>query len=446
LPVFGTAGVRGVFNSTQTPEQVYRLALTSAFTFGRGAYGIGWDGRKSSALLARVVAAGVSSAGGQSILFGLVPTPVTAYGAREAKCRLGFSVTASHNPPEYSGVKFFDGRGMELPKEQELRIERTLVVGARMNSRQFGGVAQLDALDSYYDKLTGRFGRLDKGLRIVVDCANGPGAFVTPKALEALGHKVLPLNAQVSWRFPARPPEPTAQTLVDTAAMVPSLRADLGFAHDGDADRLVMINSQGLVLPDSIVSILALRAIVRKGMSVILSENSSTAVEEEAVRMGCRVVRSRVGKSFAEVEKEGAVFATEPSKVVDPRWGMWEDGMYGAVLIADAMAREPELLKFISLEAKWKYRQLNVPLAVDLSSAGERIEAEFSKFKIAEVRRLDGLKIVFKDRSWIMFRSSGTEPKTRIYCESLDQLRLDELLEAAKRVLDGNVAPGSGMR
>ncbi len=446
MPVFGTAGVRGVFNFNQTPEQVYRLALSTAFTFGRGAYGIGWDGRKSSALLARVVAAGVSSAGGQSILFGLVPTPVTAYGVREEKCKLGFSVTASHNPPEYSGVKFFNGQGMELPKEQELRIERTLVVGASMSSRQFGDVTRHDALDSYYGKLISRFVRLDKGLRIVVDCGNGPGAFITPRALGALGHRVVPVNAQVSWRFPARLPEPTPQTLVDTAALVPALRADLGFAHDGDADRLVMINSQGRVLPDSVVSILAMRAIARKGMSVILSENTSSGVEEAAASMGCRVVRSRVGKSFAEVEKERAVFATEPSKIVDPRWGMWEDGMYGAVLIADAMSREPELLKLTSSEARWKYRQLNIPLAVDLQSSAGRIEVEFSKFRIAEVRRLDGLKIVFRDTSWIMFRSSGTEPKTRIYCESLDQLRLDELLEVAKKVLEDNAAPGNGLR
>ena len=135
MPVFGTAGVRGIFNSTQTPEQVYKLALTSAFTFGKGPYGVGWDGRKSSAMLARVVAAGLSAAGSKALAFGLVPTPVTAYGTREEGCKLGFSVTASHNPPEYSGVKFFDGEGMELPKKQELRIERAMVVGAEMSSR-----------------------------------------------------------------------------------------------------------------------------------------------------------------------------------------------------------------------------------------------------------------------------------------------------------------------
>ncbi len=441
MRVFGTAGVRGVFNVTQTPEQVYRLALTSAFAFGRGSYGVGWDGRKSSALLARVVAAGLVSAGGRAVLFGLVPTPVTAFGAREERCNLGFSVTASHNPPEYSGVKFFNEVGMELPKEQELRIERVMVVEANMNSPEFGEVTSRDVLGPYFDKLVARFEKVDKGLKIVVDCSNGPGALVTPLALDVLGHKVIPLNAQISWRFPARLPEPTPQNLADTASIVSSVGADLGLAHDGDADRLVLINSAGRVLPDSIVSILALRASVKKGGVVILSENTSSAVEEEAVRMGCRVVRSRIGKSFAEIEKEGAVFATEPSKIVNPRWGMWEDGMYGALLIADAVSREPELMKLISSEPKWKYTQVNIPVSVDLSSATERVEAEFAKFRISEVRRLDGLKILFKDGSWIMFRSSGTEPKTRIYCESLDQIRLEELLGTGEKVLENLAGP-----
>jgi phosphomannomutase len=331
---------------------------------------------------------------------------------------------------------------MELPKEQELRIERAMAVEANMSSPEFGEVACRDVLGPYLERLAARFQKVPKGLKIVVDCSNGPGALVTPKALDSLGHRVIPLNAQISWRFPARLPEPTPQNLADTAAVVSSLGADLGLAHDGDADRLVLINPAGRVLPDSIVSILALKAAVQQGRVVVLSENTSSAVEEEAVKMGCRVVRSTIGKSFAEIEKEGAAFATEPSKVVDPRWGMWEDGMYAAVLIADAVAREPELLKLISAEPKWQYKQVNIPVSVDLPSAAESIETEFAKFRISDVRRLDGLKIVFKDGSWIMFRSSGTEPKTRIYCESLDPLRLEELLRTGKKVLEDVAGPG----
>jgi len=335
---------------------------------------------------------------------------------------------------------------MELPKEEELRIERAMVVDANMNSREFGEVVHREVLSSYLAKLVARFEKLRQGLKIVVDCANGPGSMVTPRALEALGHRVIPLNAQISWRFPAHLPEPTAPNLSDTASVVSSLGADLGFAHDGDADRLVMINSAGMVLPDSMVSILALRACVQKGGVIVISENSSSAVEEEAVRMGCRVVRGRIGKTFAEIEKEGAALATEPSKVVDPRWGMWEDGMYAAVLISNLISRDPQVLELISSEPKWHYRQVNVPVSVDLSSATDGIEMEFGRFRISEVRHLDGLKLVFKDRSWIMFRSSGTEPKTRIYCESLDSIRLEELLATAKKVLEEIATSGNRSR
>ncbi len=433
--MFGTAGVRGVFNSTQTPEEVYNIALTSAFTFGRGTYGVGWDGRKSSSVLARVVAAGISAAGSEAVSFGMVPTPVTAYGSRERYCKIGFSVTASHNPPEYSGVKFFNVRGMELSTEDEGRIERALAVDVRKSSLSYGPVHQWNPLGQYVEAMVGRFERRTNAMKIVVDCANGPGALVTPRVLQALGHRVIPLNAQVSWRFPSRMPEPTPQTLTDTASMVSALGADFGFAHDGDADRLVMISSAGEVVPDSVVSIIALRALEKRSGVVILSENTSSAVEEEASNLGLRVVRSRIGKTFAEIEKESAIFATEPSKVVNPDWGMWEDGMYCAALITDAISKNLELLNVLSQERTWHYRQMNVQVSVDFQTVVGRAEAEFARFRISDTRTLDGLKLIFKDQSWIMFRPSGTEPKVRVYCESKDQVRLGELLDVASKVL-----------
>jgi phosphomannomutase len=374
----------------------------------------------------------------------MVPTPVTAYGSRERGCRIGFSVTASHNPPEYSGVKFFNGKGMELSTEEERRIERVLSVDVKKSAASYGSIRQWNPLDQYVQAIIGCFGRSDNALKVVVDCVNGPGALVTPKVLQALGHRVVPLNAQVSWRFPARMPEPTPQTLTDTAAVVSALGASFGFAHDGDADRLVMINSAGQVLPDSVVSILALRALAKRSGVVVLSENTSFAVEEEATNLGHRVVRSRIGKTFAEIEKESAIFASEPSKVVNPEWGMWEDGMYCAALITDAISRNPELLNLLNSEAKWHYRQVNVQVSVDFQVMSARAESEFARFRISEVRLLDGLKLIFKDQSWVMFRPSGTEPKVRVYCESRDQLRLVELLDVANRVLQESVMMSSG--
>ena len=436
MAVFGTAGVRGVFNSTQTLEQVHTLVETAAFVFGRGKYGVGCDGRKSSAVLARVISASVAGCGSEALQFGLAPTPAIAFGTRENGCELGFAATASHNPVEFSGVKLFNRKGMELSREEEGRIERGMVVGSTKSSATVGSIRQSELIMSYTKAIVSRFSKTEAPLRLVVDCAAGPAALVTPQVLTTLGNKVIPLNTQVSWRFSARSPEPTPATLGETAAFVGGVEADLGLAHDGDGDRLVLIDSAGRVLPDYMTSVLALEAIGKSSGSVIISENSSFAVEEAAVRMGLRVVRGRIGKTFAEMESEKAVMATEPTKIVDPDWGLWEDGIYGAALIVDAIGKRPELRKVINGELEWLYKQINLPVAVDLGRIAEHVDEYFGKYRITEKRSLDGLRIIFKDKSWVMFRPSGTEPRMRVYCEAKDELRLAELVDGAKSLVE----------
>ncbi len=440
VKAFGTAGVRGVFNRTQTPEQVYKLAETIAFASGRGRYGIGWDGRKASALLARTVMAAVSAVGSDAYSFGLVPTPVVAFGTRNRSCLTGFSVTASHNPPEFSGVKVFNSKGMELPKSDEERIERALAVDVMKPSGRFGElVPDEGVVDDYIDALTGRYERASEPLRIAVDCASGPGGLVTPRVLKALGHQVFSLNAQVSWRFPARPPEPTPTNLADFSRMVPEMGVDFGFAHDGDADRLVMVDALGNVVPDSILAILALRALgLTKGMAVI-SENTSEAVSEAAEGLGLKVQRSRVGKTFAVMEAEGGVFAAEPSKVVDPRWGPWEDGINAAAMISVLLSKERNLLGQIIRDVPWKYRQVNLKVQVRMSALKENAKDAFRKFRVWDERTLDGYKLVFSDGSWVMFRPSGTEPITRLYCESKDQQTLDALVQQGTQIIESSI-------
>ena len=430
VKAFGTAGVRGVFNRTQTPEQVYRLAEAIAFASGKGRYGVGWDGRKASALLARTVMAAVTAVGSDAWAFGLVPTPVVAYGTRSRSCLTGFAVTASHNPPEFSGVKVFNGRGMELPKSDEERIERAMAVDIMKPSGHFGQVVpDEDAIDDYTQALVSRYPRSGNPRRIAIDCASGPGGLVTPRVLQRLGHHVIPVNSQVSWRFPARPPEPTPTNLADFAKSVPELGVDFAFAHDGDADRLVMIDPSGNVVPDSILAILALRGLGLTSGTAVISENTSMAVAEEAERLGLRVLRSRVGKTFAVMEAEGGVFAAEPSKVVDPKWGMWEDGINASALISDLLSREEGVLRQVVQEVQWTYRHVNMHVAARMYALVEKSKDAFKKFKVVEERTLDGYKLVFGDGSWIMFRRSGTEPLTRIYCESKDLQQLETLVQ-----------------
>jgi phosphomannomutase len=438
--VFGTAGARGVFNRTQTPEQVYRLAETIAFASGRGAYGVGWDGRKASALLARTVMAALNAVGSDAQAFGVVPTPVVAFGTRSRSCIAGFSVTASHNPPEFSGVKIFNKRGMELPRSDEERIERAMAVDVMKPSGTFGRVNQDEAaVGDYVEALVSRFSRSPTPLSIAIDCATGPGGSVTPQILKLLGHKVFPVNAQVSWRFPARPPEPTAANLADFMKVVPSLGVDFAFAHDGDADRLVMVDGGGNLVPDSVIAILALRSLHPSGGTAVVSENTSSAVEEEAARLGLKVLRSRVGKTFAVLETEGGVFACEPSKVVDPRWGLWEDGINAAALISDLLSREPGLLGKVVEGMQWRYRQVNFDASVKMPALVQKAGEVFRKLRVSDERSLDGFKLIFHDGSWVMFRASGTEPKTRLYCESKDPQLLELLVQQGTQCVESSL-------
>lgn len=442
VKAFGTAGVRGVFNKTQTPEQVYRLAETIAFASGRGKYGVGWDGRKASALLARTVMSAVNAVASDADVFGLVPTPVLAFGTRERECLAGFSVTASHNPAEFSGVKVFNRDGMELPKSDEERIERAMAVDVMKPAGNFGqSIPDDGVVDEYIAAVVSRYPRAAQPLRIAIDCASGPGGLVTPEILKALGHQVIPVNAQISWRFPARPPEPTASNLADFAAMVPTLGADFAFAHDGDADRLVMIDAFGNVVPDSMLTILALRGLGLTSGTAVISENSSSAVAEEAERMGLKVERSRVGKTFAVLVAQGGVFASEPSKVVDPKWGLWEDGINTSALVSTLLSSDRGVLGRVAQEVQWKFRQTNLKVPVKMGALAPRARESFKKFRISEERTLDGLKLVMSDGSWVMFRPSGTEPITRLYCESRDQQTLDAFVQLGSQCVEASNTP-----
>ena len=442
VKAFGTAGVRGVFNQTQTPEQVYRLAETIAFASGRGSYGIGWDGRKVSALLARTVMSAVNAVGSDADVYGLVPTPVIAFGTRSRKCVAGFSVTASHNPAEFSGVKVFNRDGMELPKSDEERIERAMAVDVSKPTGTFGRlVPDEEVLDEYVAAVVSRYPKATQPLRIAIDCASGPGGAVTPRILRALGHQVIPINAQVSWRFPARPPEPTATNLTDFAAMVPTLGVDFALAHDGDADRLVMIDAFGGVVPDSILTILALRGLGLRSGTAVISENTSSAVAEEAGRLGLKVQRSRVGKTFAVLVAEGGVFAAEPSKVVDPKWGLWEDGINASALVSTLISSDRGVLGRVMQEVQWRFKQTNLKVPVKMDALVPRVRESFKKFRVSEERTLDGLKLVMSDGSWVMFRPSGTEPITRLYCESKDPQILDVLVQLGAQCVEASNTP-----
>jgi len=441
---FGTAGIRGVYGQEVSIKETISVCRAVNRLLGEGKFGVGYDSRKTSAILANVASAAMNWYGSDVENYGMIPTPVLAFNIKNSKLHAGFSVTASHNPPEYAGVKVFGTDGIEFSLEAEQKVEQLLRRNEEEDSSSKTG-QQLTTFGSTFDNeeaiflyreaLLSRAVHGKKAFKILVDCANGAAWRVTPEILGELGHHVVTVNAHPSEKFPGRLPEPMPETLGEVAELSRAIGADFTVAHDGDADRLVMIDERGTVVPDYKLSALVLKIVigrVKKG-NVIISVNSSTALEKTAREMGCSVQRSRLGKTFQELYKRRGIFASEPSKIVDPRWGYWEDGIYASILITQYLSENnmklSEALDWIPMYYNYQ-KNLLLPGTLDYSCVRSKMNAQFSG-QVDRFEELDGVKLYLTGGAWLMVRSSGTEKKVRVYVESPKESQAHQLLDAA---------------
>jgi len=373
--------------------------------------------------------------------YGMIPTPVLAFNIKSNKLHAGFSVTASHNPPEYAGVKVFGTDGIEFSLEAEHKIEQLLQKSGGYTKNEsdlssFGStVENEEAIYSYRDAVLSKVLETKRRFKILIDCANGTAGNVTPPMLSSLGHQVVTVNAHPSGSFPGRLPEPMVETLSEVSRLSSAIGADFTIAHDGDADRLVMIDEKGRVIPDYALSCLLMKIVLgrSKGGTVVVSLNSSSALEEVATKLGYRVQRSRLGKTFEELYRKKGAFASEPSKMVDPRWGYWEDGIYASVMVAQYLSQNDLTLSqaIESIPIYYNFqRNLSILIALDYSSLISQVTRKYAGM-IDHIEDIDGIKVYFKqNRSWVMLRSSGTEKKVRVYVESSREDEAKKLLAA----------------
>ncbi|MEM4312216.1 MAG: hypothetical protein QXX95_07495 [Nitrososphaerales archaeon] len=433
---FGTSGIRGIVNETLFFEDIVKLAY-SCISVVKGPYCIARDERKNSPLIYEILKTSLNLFGEDVLEFGPLPTPVLAFGTRLFKRKLGFQVTASHNPPPYTGIKIFNSKGMQLPRLLELKIEKMLKEKIIIESPKRGSLTHYDGLKKdYIRKAIETLPKTKRKLRILVDSGNGMASLIIPEALKLLGHDVISINENPIWNFPSRPSEPTPQNLFYTSKMVSKLDLDLAFAYDGDGDRAVLINREGKVLPDHIFTSLVLMNLLReKKGNVVISVNTSNCVEEVALKRGCKVIRARLGKTYERLVEKDAIFASEPSKIINPDWGLWEDGMYASLFLIQNISSEEISVEEMSKDLPlYHYKQLNLPIG---NLNYEKLEKSILKENFGEVKeidKLDGIKLIFDD-SWILFRLSGTEPKARIYAESKDYNKVKRLLQKGKRIV-----------
>jgi phosphoglucosamine mutase len=394
---FGTDGVRGVVGEFLTPELVERLGRAATLWTGAGRVFVGRDTRGSGPALEQAFARGVISGGGTAVLGGVLPTPAVALLALD----LGVVISASHNPPEYNGVKFFDSEGRKLTDASEEQIESLLAAAPAIDQ---GEVHEVEiATDSYLEHILDRFGSDLSGLRVAVDCANGAYSGLAPRAFEQLGAEVVAMGNE---------PDGTNINVgcgaTDTAALqelVMRERCNLGIAFDGDGDRMLAVDEQGqLVDGDQIVAILAL---ARGVDTVAVTQMTNLGFHTLMRERGIRVLTTDVGDRYVleALWQEGAVLGGEQSGHI-----IWlEDHVTGDGLAAG-------LLLCAALEGRTLSEAAGVMPRFPQVKENVRVDSkELTPAVAAEVERLN---TELDGTGRILVRPSGTEPLIRVLAEA----------------------------
>ncbi len=449
--LFGTDGVRGIVNETLTPEFVLRLALAIGTYFGKGARVLlGRDARAGNPFLTNIVIGALLSTGVKVYYAGLTPTPALQY---YIKSKGGFDggvmITASHNPPEYSGIKVIAGDGVEIPREDEREIERIYYEGVfnrvTWNQSHIDYVNVRDVNEHY---IKGVIDLVDKerigkfNFRVVADCANNVPSLTTPKILRELGVKVISVNCELS-HIPNRAPEPTPESLIDTIKIVKSVKADFGVAHDGDGDRAIFIDEEGNVISGDRTAVLLCKHIVlnrgeKKPNRVITAVSSSTLVEDELSKLGIKVIWTRVGSIDISrmMMKLGAIAGFEENGgFMYPKHQYVRDGGMTLALMLELLSYERRRLSDLLKELpKRLIIKTKVPLKVreEAFKVIDKLRSVYSGFRIIDV---DGIKVIGND-FWFLVRPSGTEPILRIFVEADNKERVNEILNNVLNIVE----------
>jgi len=442
--LFGTNGVRGVVNETMTIGLATDLSRAIGTFFGGGNVAIGCDTRTSADMLKSASVSGLLSAGCSVIDLSIVPSPTLQLEVKNGDYSGGIIITASHNPPEFNGIKCVDAEGMEMDKAGEEAIEdiyfskRFLTVGWEdyRNHEE-----KVDAVDNYISSILGNVD-VESVKRakpkVVLDCANGAAYLSSPRLLERLGCETVLLNEVPDGTFPGHDSEPIQENLAELMEVVADSDAVLGIAHDGDADRSVFVDENGNYVPgDKSLALVAKRIVEEKsGGLVVTPVSSSSCVEEAVAKSGGEIRYTPVGSPIvARVMKAtGAVFGGEENGgLIFPEHQYCRDGGMAAAKVIELLALSGERLSSLLQEVP-VYHNLKKKIHCPNEIKSKVLEGLSSEFEGKEIDTTDGVKVLYPD-GWILVRPSGTEPLFRVFAESKSQGRAKELADEGVRII-----------
>jgi phosphomannomutase/phosphoglucomutase len=451
--LFGTNGIRGVVNQGMNGE----LALDIGTAWGtylkqtipKPKCAIGTDARLSNHLLKSAITAGFLSTGCDVEDIGLVPTPTLQYAVKKKQLDAGVIITASHNPPQFNGIKGVANDGTELSKDVEEAIEHIYFSQqyARTDWRNVGTFSTWNgAIDLY---IKGILSTVDTNsikkcrFSVVLDCGNGVGSLVAPLILKKLGCRITELNCKPDGTFPGRYSEPIPENLTGLMQTVPAVGASLGVGLDGDADRAIFIDEKGTYIwGDKSLSLVG-KYITRekRGGLAVTPVTTSTCFEDIIRQNEGIVLYTKVGSPIvarAMIEKHAVFGGEENGGLIFPEFQYCRDSAMSLVKILEILAKEQKSLSELIAEIP-SYEMLKTKIVCP-NEKKERVMTQVTEQMkqskdVLTIDRTDGVKLYMKD-GWVLMRPSGTEPIFRVYVESKEKQRTGQLAKFYKNLVE----------
>ena len=432
--LFGTNGVRGIFSEDFTLEFVNDLTMSLAAYFKKGKILVGYDGRHSSPIVAKIVSSTLNYSGLDCYMAGLVPTPCLEYATKKLGYDGGLMITASHNPPQYNGIKPVASDGVEISRDDEKIIEKIYDEKNWIKGDSFGKtLEEKNVISTYLDgiiSLVDTSAIKNKKFKVCLDLGNGAQSVTAKKLCEKLDCDIFTINEEIDGDFPGRGSEPTPQNLGKLSDLVIKTNSNLGIAFDGDGDRSIFCDENGKILTGDSSALLLCSYLLEKypNSQVVTCLNSGNIIESIVQKSNSHVVRTKVGSvevSRKMVSDDALVGYEENGGFMFGKHNHVRDGAMTLALMLDLLSKSE-----ISLSENIE----NLPPSYTTKTKIQ-CSLEQSKIVISELLKefptsdtSDGIKIQVDQDNWVMIRPSGTEPIIRIYGESNSQDNLDSLI------------------
>ena len=432
--LFGTNGVRGVFSEDFSLEFVNDLVMSLASYFKKGKILVGYDGRHSSPIVAKIVSSALNYSGLDCYMAGLVPTPCLEYATKKLCYDGGLMITASHNPPQYNGIKPVASDGVEISREDERKIEQIFDEKNWTKPGVFGkSFEETNVISTYIAGITSLID-VDsikaKKFKVCLDLGNGAQSVTARQLCEKLECDVHTINEEINGDFSGRGSEPTPQNLEELSNLVIDTNSNFGIAFDGDGDRSIFCDETGKILTGDSSALLLCDYLLQQypNSQVVTCLNSGNVIENIVKKSNSRVVRTKVGSvevSRRMVNDDALVGYEENGGFMFGNHNHVRDGAMTLALMLDLLSKS---------ELNLSQNIQNLPPSFTTKTKME-CSLEQSKIVISELLKefpdsntSDGIKIQVDENNWVMIRPSGTEPIIRIYGESNSQQNLDSLI------------------